>query len=731
MSGRATLQASVACLCLAVVPWPAEGSVRVRTTRVGMDPQHTRLVWESDAPIQARLDHDHTGERLIVDLGDLAQGPALAGIVRQIGTSNPFVASAAVRSRAGDAQLELVLRRKAATRLFHLAPDGGHGDRLVLDLYAAADDDEATSYDTDEAPPHDAHPVHVTQVRAAVARDRVRLVLESDRRIQAQVLRPTEPGALAVELGDVVLDEVLAGLPQKIRRNPYLSAVHLERDGTGTKIVLVATGPVEPQIFNLPAGEGHGERLVVDIFPQLPLPAPSPSPAAETDAGAGHLVATPAPVPSAPAPPAPPADASNPPSEAWLEVHLNGARQDTVLVLEDGNDVLVNARDLEHWRVRNPVTTGITRGSERYVRLSAIPRIRYRVDPAQGTLTLEVPAELLETSHLSGVSRGTEQPVRSAPGAYFNYDVFAGRGQAGPTHASTLLETGLFGRWGSGSSTTLVRHADGRTHGVRLDTTWIYDRPDRMASFRLGDGISGASSWGRAVRVGGVQWATDCATQPGFITFPLPTLSGVATTPSTVEYYVNDTLRLRRNVPDGPFAIQDLPGVTGQGDIRMVVRDMLGREQVVTQPFYASGAILAPGLRDFSYEAGFVRENYGLASNDYGRLAVAGTERRGFSDRFTGELHAEAVGGQQTLGLGANLLAGNAGILSASVAGSRSGQGSGGLVGIGFRHQSRYLGYGFQSQWTSPRFAQLGYQAPDRPPRQTTSGFLSLSQGRS
>ena len=63
-------------------------------------------------------------------------------------------------------------------------------------------------------------------------------------------------------------------------------------------------------------------------------------------------------------------------------------------------------------------------------------------------------------------------------------------------------------------------------------------------------------------------------------------MSGEAVLPSTVDLYVDNELRMRREVPSGPFSIQDLPVMTGQGDARLVVRDILGREQVITQPFY-------------------------------------------------------------------------------------------------------------------------------------------------
>ena len=157
----------------------------------------------------------------------------------------------------------------------------------------------------------------------------------------------------------------------------------------------------------------------------------------------------------------------------------------------------------------------------------------------------------------------------------------------------------------------------------------------------------------------------------------------------------------------------------------MVVRDLLGREQVISQPFYASGGILAQGLRDYSYELGFKRKNYGFASNDYGSPMVIGTERRGLSDHVAGEVHTELLQDQQTLGLSGSFLVGNLGLLSVSAAGSHAAHGTGGLVELGFQRQASHLSFGARSQFTTPGFTQLGYEAPARPPRQTTSAFVS------
>jgi outer membrane usher protein len=69
--------------------------------------------------------------------------------------------------------------------------------------------------------------------------------------------------------------------------------------------------------------------------------------------------------------------------------------------------------------------------------------------------------------------------------------------------------------------------------------------------------------------------------------------SGTATVPSTVDVFVNNQFVTSGQLPPGPFVIDRLPTVSGTGDVSVVVRDALGREQVVTQTFYSSTTLLA------------------------------------------------------------------------------------------------------------------------------------------
>lgn len=587
----------------------------------------------------------------------------------------------------------------------------------------------------------------VRAVRVGLAMDHVRLVLESTGPIRARVVPPTQPGSLVIDLHDADMNAVLQQLPAMVGTNdPYLTSVNISRGESGvTRLQLTSPMAVTPQIFNLKPGEGHGNRLVMDIYPDqltAPLSAPAAAeaaaPAANTESATAAVAPMPPPIEqhakampeSGPSPSATPTMlpvSSGALQESLLEVHINGDVMGTSLVLRDAaHHLLVRAQDLEEWRIHVGGLTGVPHASDVYYALDGISGLTYHLDASTETLLLVVPPDLFDTTQLSGRSRGLLEPTPSPPGAYLNYDVFANREQRGPFSGSAFVEAGGFGGWGSGSSTLLGRHDESGNRVVRLDTAWIHDEPDKLATVRFGDSISGTSSWGRSVRLGGVQWATDFATQPTFVTVPMPTLSGTAATPSTVDFYVNDVKQLQRNVPSGPFSIQNLPVITGEGQIRLVVRDLLGREQTISQPFYASGGLLAQGLRDFSYEVGFQRQNYSLASNDYGHLVAIGTERRGLSDIFTGELHAELLHDQQTLGVSGTLLWSTAGVLTASAAASHNGVGSGELVSLGFQHQSGQLGYGARTQFTTPGFVELGYDAPARPPRQSSTAYLSL-----
>lgn len=417
---------------------------------------------------------------------------------------------------------------------------------------------------------------------------------------------------------------------------------------------------------------------------------------------------------SAPALSETPAESTS--GEAWLAVSINAqpAGDVALFIRQPDGHLLATAANLRSWRLQVPSKPAEVRNGEPYFALDALPGLSYQIDDEQQLLKIDAPANLFDRVRLGASAAEYERAAAAPLGGFLNYDIVGTRTD-GITALNGLIEASAFGSDSAGVMRYLARNSGGRTDNIRLESTWTRDKPEAIASFRLGDSITGASRWwGGAVRFGGVQWASNYATRPGLVTLPLPSVLGESAVPSTFDLYVNDALRSRNSVPGGPFSVENIPVVTGEGQIRLVMRDALGREQTITEPYYASPRLLRAGLHDYSLDAGVIRENYGIHSNDYGRPLLVGTDRVGLTDTFTSEVHGELLREQQTVGVSGALLLSSFGVLSASAAGSRATQGHGYLVGLGFERSARQFGFGATAELSSDTFTRLGV-LPDEP----------------
>jgi outer membrane usher protein len=199
--------------------------------------------------------------------------------------------------------------------------------------------------------------------------------------------------------------------------------------------------------------------------------------------------------------------------------------------------------------------------------------------------------------------------------------------------------------------------------------------------------VSSSVAWSRTLRLGGVQYTSDFSLQPDLVTFPVPVVRGSVAVPSTVDLLVNGVRQFSRQVPAGPFQLQQIPVLTGSSNVQVVVRNPLGQETVQNLPFYTSGQLLKGGLTSYGGELGAVRENYGQFSNDYGIPAANGSIRRGITDNITVELHGEGAQRVGVFGTGVAIRAGDIGVVTAALAGSRNSS-MGYLYSAGFQRQS-------------------------------------------
>ncbi|MGH6800392.1 MAG: fimbria/pilus outer membrane usher protein, partial [Methylocella sp.] len=334
-------------------------------------------------------------------------------------------------------------------------------------------------------------------------------------------------------------------------------------------------------------------------------------------------------------------------------------------------------------------------GADDEVALSELSGVSYRYDEARQTVDIAV-AEKGRLPQLYDV-RGPANPLldtQAGTGAVLNYFLFGGGGSNNVLTnwqfqgLSATLDARVYSPYGVLSQSGILASEKGGgviSERLRLDSTWTYKDPDRALTYRAGDTISGGLAWTRPIRLGGIQVQRDFATRPDLVTLPLPSFSGSAAVPSTVDVYVNNVRTVSQDVDSGPFRLTNLPILSGQGDASIVVRDSSGRDVVTTLPFVVSNKLLGGGLYDFSAEAGFPRLFYGVRSDDYAAdPAGSASLRYGFSDRLTLESHAEATNGLANGGIGASFGLDSIGIVSAAFAGSINGGTVGGQTYAAF-----------------------------------------------
>jgi outer membrane usher protein len=142
-----------------------------------------------------------------------------------------------------------------------------------------------------------------------------------------------------------------------------------------------------------------------------------------------------------------------------------------------------------------------------------------------------------------------------------------------------------------------------------------------------------------------------------------------------------------------------------------------------------SSAMLRPGLHDFSYEAGFLRKDFGRRSNAYGGFMVSGTHRYGVGARLTGEVHAEASARRQLVSAGATMLLGDKAMVSVTGAASLDSGRTGRLAAISIERQTQGLSFGASAEATSRHFGGVWLTSNYRLPRRTVTAHVSAPFG--
>jgi N-acetylmuramoyl-L-alanine amidase len=115
--------------------------------------------------------------------------------------------------------------------------------------------------------------IAVTSARIWPAQDYTRLTLESKQPIRYNLFSLKNPERLVIDLEDVQINASLNDLAGKIGSDdPYIKSVRIGRFKPGTvRLVLDLKAQVKPQLFSLMPVAEYGHRLVLDVYPLVPV----------------------------------------------------------------------------------------------------------------------------------------------------------------------------------------------------------------------------------------------------------------------------------------------------------------------------------------------------------------------------------------------------------------------------------------------------------------------------
>ncbi len=110
-------------------------------------------------------------------------------------------------------------------------------------------------------------------VRVWPADDYTRITLEGSRELKFSHLLVKDPDRLVVDLEDVELDSVLQTLPSKVlESDPYIRLIRAGQNRPGVvRLVVELKNEITPQIFTLQPVGDYRHRLVLDLYPTVPV----------------------------------------------------------------------------------------------------------------------------------------------------------------------------------------------------------------------------------------------------------------------------------------------------------------------------------------------------------------------------------------------------------------------------------------------------------------------------
>jgi outer membrane usher protein len=399
------------------------------------------------------------------------------------------------------------------------------------------------------------------------------------------------------------------------------------------------------------------------------------------------------------------------------EIFVDGkARPRMVTLSGNGQNMTIDADEARAAGLPVP------QGASGAIRLASLKVYEWTFDPLRQRLSIK----LFKTGENANVKdfvtrRAEGDESRPLLALRVDYDLTATLARGASSAGGLVSATAVYGNFGLNSSARLNSAPELRSpHLLRLDTTARLAVPAKGMSVSLGDFVSAGSQSQRAVRMGGLQIASDFELRPDLVTVPLPAFAGSVAVPTTVDVLAGDQRYQLGEIEPGEFTVRNVPTQPGRGEASVILRDALGREVVQTSKFYVTDALLAPRTTGYAVNAGFVRRRYGLVSNDYGQLAATAFVRRGLWSFLTLEGSGEWTHGVANGGVRGDFVLAKVALATAELRVSRDSlAGTGTLLNLALESVGPKLGGSIRATLPSANYRDVATRLGDEaPPRQ-------------
>ena len=173
-------------------------------------------------------------------------------------------------------------------------------------------------------------------------------------------------------------------------------------------------------------------------------------------------------------------------------------------------------------------------------------------------------------------------------------------------------------------------------------TSLIYDIPDKLQRFSLGNISTGTRNFQQNFDLDGIRISKEFYLDPSLQISPRGNEPLILNTDSEVELYINNQLIRHFFLNAGVYALQDIGLYNGANNIRIRIKDEFGKITVKTSNQYYDSHLLKPGLSLFAISVGYLSNQQSYSESNIEKLPIfSGYYQRGINKELTLSLDAQ------------------------------------------------------------------------------------------